>query len=618
MPNSDDTESGDRPSRRQMLGLLGGSATAAVAGCLGEDDAAADADESTESTGSENDVSSERTSSDKAQAAWERSVNNPLPEDESLRQEAYVQMEEAVRDSAIMIPLYHNLNERFWYDYVDVPLTGALGAHWQQHNTTTVEGQNELNLVNSTFAELDPIMSTDTASSAVITQIYENLTAFPNGVPELENQLLDGFEVSDDGTRWTFTIRDDVTFHDGSDVTAADVVYSWRRTVESANSERRSFTLDQPVGLGIDVEFDDNGDPVEDTLAVEAIDDRTVEIQLVGPNPDVLDVIAYSSFAVIPEGYVGDIAGYEGEVTHQEFSTAVANGTGPFELDVFNIDEDVRVVRNPDYYGDVADVTAVNWEIIEDDQAAWTYALEQNADIFGVPTFAYEPDAIDAESDDRNRQVGKYGPAGELNEEVNYVSVSELSTYYFGFNATNVPKPVRQAVAYVLNKQQIVEDVFAGRGTPAYSYLPPGMWPTGADGYDSFVDEYPFSRGDSDLQSARDVLAEGGFTPDDPAEVTLTTYVSQVFETAAELIRDLLAGSGVEVTIDQSEFSVLLNRGEDGDLGMYTLGWIWSWPAAPYGMFQLEPKNTNTSRMPGETDGFYFDWQTELEEEQDG
>ncbi|MFC6752882.1 ABC transporter substrate-binding protein [Halorubrum tibetense] len=473
---------------------------------------------------------------------------------------------------------------------------------------------SELNLINSTFDELDPIMSTDTASSAVITQLYENLTAFPNGVPEIENQLLEEFDVSEDGTTWTFTVRDDVTFHDGSDVTADDVVYSWRRTVESPNTERRSFSLNQPVGLGIDVELDDDGSPEPGTLAVEAVDDQTVELELVGPNPDALDVLAYSSFSIIPEGYVGDIEGYDGEVTHQEFSTEVANGTGPFELDYFDVDEEVRVVRNDDYYGHVAEVPAVHWEIIEDDQAAWTYALEQNADIFEIPTFAYEPDAIDAETDDRNREVGTYGPAGELNEEVNYIGISELSTFYFGFNASNTDRAVRQAVAYVLDKEQVVEDVFAGRGTPAYSFLPPGIWPTGADGYNSFVDDYPYSLGESDLQGAQSVLEDAGFTADDPAEITLTTYVSEVFETAAELIRDLLAGSGVDMELEQSEFSVLQNRGEDGDLEMYTLGWIWSWPAAPYGSFQLEPENTNTSTMPGETDGFYLDWHTQLGE----
>jgi peptide/nickel transport system substrate-binding protein len=97
--------------------------------------------------------------------------------------------------------------------------------------------------------------------------------------------------------------------------------------------------------------------------------------------------------------------------------------------------------------------------------------------------------------------------------------------------------------------------------------------------------------------------------------MTLTTYESQVFQTAGELVRDLVSGTGVNLSLESSQFSTLQSRGEDGDLEMYSLGWIWSWPAVPYGMFQLEPLNTDTSTMPGETNGFYLDWQTQLEEE---
>ena len=608
-------ESVESTKRRKLLSLLGGGAAVTLAGCSGEQPSDGTDGNGTDGEDGEDGDDGGATFADQAQAAWERAVNNPLPEDEELRQEAYVEMEEAVRDDMALLPLYHGLTELFWYDYVDVPLTGALGKHWQQLNTTEVEGKDSLNLINSTFDELDPIMSTDTASSIVITQIYENLTAFPNGVPEVENQLLEEYEVSEDGTTWTFTLKEDVQFHGGETVTAQDVKYSWRRTVESGNSERATFTLNQPTGLGIDVETDDEGDPVPDSLAIEVVDDQTLEIQLTGPNPDVLDIIAYSSFAVIPEGYVGDIEGYDGEVSHGDFSTDVANGTGPFELDEFNVDEDVSVVRNDDYWGETASVDAVNWEIIEDSQARWTYALEQNADRFEMPTFAYEQDAIDAEADDRGRDVGTYGPAGDLEEEVNYLGVSEISTFYFGFNISNTPRAARQAVAYAINKDQLVEQVFAGRGTPAYSFLPPAIWPTGQEGYQSFLDEYPYSRGESDSEGAGQVLSDAGYTQDSPFEMTLTTYESEVFQTAGELVRDLLSGTGLNLSLETSQFSTLQSRGEDGDLQMYSLGWIWSWPAVPYGMFQLEPRNTDTSTMPGETNGFYLDWQTSLEEE---
>ncbi|ELY44395.1 ABC transporter substrate-binding protein [Natronorubrum sulfidifaciens] len=591
-----------------MLALLGGSASVGLAGCsalLSEEDE--DEDETSEYEVSDN--------ADKAQAAWERVLANTAPEDEAIRTDAYIEIEEAVRDDMVLLPLFHNQEERFWYDHVDVPKTGSLGAHHQQHNHTDVDGDTELNLINSTFSELDPIMSTDTASGVVVNQIYETLTQFPNGVAELENQLLEGVETSDDGLTWTFTIRDDVQFHNGEDLTADDFKYSFRRVAESEYSERANFLLETPLGLGIEYEEDDDGGVVPDSIAFEVIDDHTFEITLREPNPAVLDILAYSAFAAIPEGYVGDIEGYDGEVDHQEFETDVANGTGPFELDEFELNEEVRVVRNDNYYGTVATLESVHWEINEDPESGFTYAMERNADIFGIPTAQYDPDLIDAETDDSGRESGTYGPL-ENGDTVNYLAIPELSTFYLAFNVSNVPRAVRQAVAYVTDHEEVIEDLFQGRGFKAYSFTPSGMWPSGQDGYESWVDEWPYGVDETDRDGARDVLEEAGFTDDDPYELTASTYASEpAFGEFAELTRQKLSGLGVEVSNQETEFATMQNRAEDGDVEMYSLGWIWSWPNVTYGHFALEPKNTDTSRMPNEATGFYLDWHVNLEDE---
>ncbi len=590
-------------SRRKLLGVLGGSATVGMAGCsalFGEDDDDDDDDVL-------DDIDPD-PQADKAQAAWERAANNPLPEDEDLRNEAYIEIEEAVRDDMVMLPLYHNLEERFWYDYVDVPKTGVLGGHHLVHRETTVDGADELSLNNSTFNEVDPIMSTDTASSEVIHQMYEALTEYPNGVAEIENVLLDEFDVSEDGTTWTFELKEGIEFHDGREMTAEDVKYSWLRTVDSEFSERVGFTLDPATGVGLDYE------DVEDS-GITIVDEYTLEIELVSPNPDVLDIISYSSFCVMPEGLVGDVEGYDGEIDHDELRTETAVGTGPYEFDFFEPDEEARVEAFDDYHGDGPELDSIHWTIVEDDDALWTRVLEQNADIFGIPTQFYEPDAIDAEEDDRGRDSGTYGPAGELEEEVNYLGIPELSTFYFGMNADNVPKPVRQAIAFVTDHEELVEDVFEGRGVEAFSFLPPGLWPTGADGYDDWVDEWPYSPNETDRDAAEAVLEEAGYTDEDPYELDLTTYEDAAFEEAAEQTRDKLSDIGVDIDLEEEQFGTLQDRGEDGDLEVYSLGWIWSWESVEYGHFSLEPRNTNTSTMPSETNGFYLDWHVDLTEE---
>lgn len=631
-------------SRRRLLTVAGGSAAVGLAGCSAltddgddeeEDGDGGDADGDTggdtggdgdggdgdgdggdENGGEEEDPRSlDVANAQKAQDAWEAITENPGPDAEDLRTESYVEMEEAIRDDMVMLPLFHNLEERFWWDYVDVPFTGALGSYNQKHVNTSVEGDSELNLIAGTFDEFDPIMSTDTESGRTIRQMMEGLTVYPNGIAEVENDLLADYELSDDGLTYTFTLQEGIQFHNGEEVTASDVKYSWRRAVESEFAERANFVLDSPNGLGLDHSMAEGTEGAgEDGTGLTVVDDYTLEMTVRNPNPDVLDILTYSCFYVIPEGFVGDVEGYEGEVGHDEFRTETVVGTGPFTLDAFTAGEEARVEVFEDYHGTEPDVDSIHWEIIEGSEAEWTYgAVEGNADIFLVPTSYYEPDTINTEEDDRGRQVGTYGPGENLDEEVNYQAVSELATYYFGLNANNVPKAGRQAFAYVTNHEELVNEVFAGRGTEAFSFLPPGMWPTGTDGYNDWVDSWPYGVNETDIESASAVLEEAGYSDSDPLSINLTTYQDETFIQAAELTREKLAGTPIDISLEQAPFTTLQDRGDDGDLQAYSLGWTWSWVSPAYGMFYFEPENTNSENMPNEANGAYLDWQVDLE-----
>jgi ABC-type transport system substrate-binding protein len=647
-PEPDDVNS----TRRKLLMAMGGTATVGLAGCIGGGDG--DDDNETGNGGNNTDNGGENgmdnggengmdnggenggenggdrnpsnlevgpPQADKAQAAWETVINTPAPDAQDVRNEAYVEIEEAVRDDMVLLPLYHGLTERMWYNNVDTPATGTLGSHHQIHNDTSVEGSDTLSLTNATFNTIDPIQSDDTASSRVINQMYETLTHYPAGVPELQNRLIEGFEVSDDQLTWTITLRDDVTFHDGSQMTAADVKYSIERVALSDNSVRASFALDTTGGLAIEHETsEENGtgpmNAVPDSLGLSVVDEQTLEIQVSAPNPPLLDVITYSAFAPMPEGYVDDVPGYDGEVTVDEISSQQANGTGPFLFDSFTEKEEAVVVRNDDYWGETANVEEIRWKIFSDPQAEYDYSVrEENADIFGIPTQFYSQDQISAEQDDRGRDVGTYQLQDGPETEVNYLGVPELSTFYFAFNVAQTPKPVRMAVALVANHEQLVQNIFEGRGVEAFSFTPPGIWPTGQEGYQNFLDAWPYGRNTSNFDAAERILSNNDYTPDDPYSLTVTTYSSEVFQQAAGTIRDALSGLGISMELEQAPFSTLQERGENGDLQMYSLGWIWSWESVAYGLFSFEPKNTNTDNIPGDANGYYLDWQTALDEE---
>ncbi|WP_049922954.1 ABC transporter substrate-binding protein [Halopiger djelfimassiliensis] len=479
------------------------------------------------------------------------------------------------------------------------------------------DGENELNLINSTITTLDPIQATDTASGHVIQQVYEPLTHYPNGETETEELLAEDVEISDDLLTYRFTLKD-AQFHNGDPVTADDVVYSFRRLAESRYTERANFLLDD-IFLSVEHETttieSEDGEEREvaapDTIAVEAVDEKTVEMTLSKPHPNALELLAYDAFAIIPEGLVGDIEGYDGEIDHDEFSSETMVGSGPFEFDEWVPDSKARVTRYEDYHGSVANIEAVQWDIIEKDEPAHTHAMGGNVDIFGpskgMPTAKYQQSKIDAEEDDLGRLVGTYGPA-ENGETFEYVGVPQLSTYYVAFNATAVPRPVRRAVAYVTDHEELISDVFKGRGKEAFTFTPPDAFPGGQDRYESFIEDYPYKPNETDRDTAKEILREAGYTEDDPYELTLTTYESDVFQNFGRDTRDKLSGTGIELQLEQAPFSTLIDRGEKGTLEFFSLAWTWSWPAADYGMFGFEPENTDTSRMPEETNGYYIDW----------
>jgi peptide/nickel transport system substrate-binding protein len=247
------------------------------------------------------------------------------------------------------------------------------------------------------------------------------------------------------------------------------------------------------MGLTYETETvtNDDGEEVDqvvpDTLGVTAVDDYTVEIEIEQPFTYTLSVLAYSAFSVVPEGIVGDIEGYEGEMSYQEYSTNNPVGCGPFEFGKWEQGVGGEFVLDTfdDYHGEPASFDGIDSVILSQPSAIFNRFLNENSGAGGIPTGRYSRDKVSVEStDDRGRQLGTYGPL-ENGANVNYAKVAEPSTYYIGFNMEKVPKPVRQAMAYVVDQETFSEQVFKARSPPAYHMMPPQVYPGGASAYDS-------------------------------------------------------------------------------------------------------------------------------------
>jgi peptide/nickel transport system substrate-binding protein len=484
-----------------------------------------------------------------------------------------------------------------------VALTGsAVGQVAAEQDTEQAEG-GTLNLINRSITSLDPIRSTDTAGGRVIQQLFDGLMNYPNAEIEVEQLLAADYQVSDDFTTYTFTLKEGAQFHNGDEVTAQDFVYAWERLAASPNSRRSYFILDS---LGVQhetqTETTEEGEEEEvyqpGSLAVEAQDDYTLRFQLDQAFHAVLEMLAYTAFATVPEGIVGDIEGYDGEMEHQEFSTSNPIGAGPFEFENWSSNDEANVTRFDDYHGEVASVEGVNWRIIEDSNAHFTYAMNRNADAFTIPTQFYDPNLVSVdETDDLGRDIGTYGPVRN-DETLEYLSVATINSFYVGFNTDGVEKPVRQAAAYAMNQQDVLERIFKGRGEPSYHFTPPNIYPGGPDAYTQHAEQnYPYGYNQTQLDQARQVMEEAGYGENERYQFTMTVYESSdTWEDVAILLRDQLASAHIDMQVESAPFSTLLQRGRNGELEAYSLGWILDWPAPDNFLQLLNPPQTDTSQ----------------------
>ncbi len=479
-----------------------------------------------------------------------------------------------------------------------VALGSAFTGEADAQQTTTQQGQGAsgtLNLINSTMSTLDPIKATDTASGEVIQQVFDALMNYPDGNIEVQPLLAKNYEVSDDFTTYTFTLKEGATFHDGSEVTAQDFVYSFERLAQSPESRRAYFIL-QSIGVKHSTDADGNYQP--DTLSVTAVDDRTLRIQLEEPFHATLEMLAYTAFAAVPEGIVGDIQGYNGELEYSEFATSQPVGCGPFKFESWQPNTEASVTRYGNYYGNKAEVERVHWQIMSDANARYTYAMNKNADAFSIPTEFYDPNKVEVETtDERGREVGTYGPVRN-GETLNFLAVPTINTFYIGFNTNRVEQAARHAAAYAMNKEQLVEQVFKGRGRPAFHFTPPAIYPGGPDAYQQHAQqEYPYSYRQTDLQKARQVMREAGYGPDNRYQFTFTVYQrSNTWPQVGQLLRDKLSSAFIDMNIETAPFSTLLKRGRNGNLQAYSLGWVMDWPAPDNFLQLLNPPLTDTSQ----------------------
>jgi oligopeptide transport system substrate-binding protein len=405
----------------------------------------------------------------------------------------------------------------------------------------------ELRLFGPDPLILDPACASDAGSAEYIVEIFGGLVGFDpqlNLIPDIAER----WDVSDDGSVYTFHLRNNVLFHDSSRrVTADDFKFSIERALEPRMlSTVAEVYLDDIQGALTYARG--QADSVE---GIQVVDADTLEITLEEPNPIFLFKLSY------PVGYVVD----EREVGNSTcFSdtgwTRNPNGTGPFKLMEWSLGQSIELEPNSNYHLDP-----------KPSLAKVTYIIS------GGSSFTmYENDEVDITGVGANDIERVRDPSEPLNAE--FVEGDSLDVFYIGFNTEEPPfddPKVRQALNLAVDKELIANTILAELVTPANGILPPGI-----PGYNPDLDGLSY-----DPQGARNLLEEAG-GPDILDDITLLTpgqgaSPSDVLEAIIALWGENL---GVNIAIEQREFGLFLRDIDDGAFEMFSLGWIADYPDA--------------------------------------
>ncbi len=371
---------------------------------------------------------------------------------------------------------------------------------------------------------LDPHKTQATSTRNMLENVYDTLVMFDSSM-QIVPGLAESWETSEDALTWTFKLRDGVTFHDGSPLTASDVVFSLNRIKDPEIASPRS------------------GD-FEVVASAEAPDDTTLVVTLTEPFAPLLSKLAQSLNVVVSEAVAS---------ANDNDLNEVVIGSGPFKFVEYAPQTRLVLEKNPDYWQTDADgnqlpyLDGITFEFYPEPTARTTAIQTGNADwIEYVP--APDVDILRATPDV---------------EVVGGLSNNFRSLY---LNVSREPfdnELVRQALAYAIDEEAVVEVALFGAG---------GVAATGATipvGQFYAIEGSPYNG--QDLERARELLAEAGYGDG----FSFDLYVTSTYDflrTPAEIIQANLAEIGVTANIVAEDWSVYLPKVLEHDFSATILG----------------------------------------------
>ena len=358
-------------------------------------------------------------------------------------------------------------------------------------------GEITIGIAQDLDDSLDPHQTVAAGTREVLFNIFEGLVK-PNSDGEMIPAVAEKYTLSEDGTTYTFTLREGVKFHNGQTVTAEDVVYSINRCAAVPEGQEKPLVA-----------------AFSAVKSVEALDEKTVAVTIAQRD---LEFISYMTAAIIP-------ADYENQDT-----TPV--GTGPFKFVSRTPQQDFVMERFEDYWGAPAWLDKVTYKICENADA-----LVMNLNGGSIDLCAHLTSA-QASQLNQNFQV--------LEGTMNLVQAIYLNNQAKPFDN----QLVRQALCYAIDRQGIMDMVADGHGTAVGSSIYPAFTKYFLP---ELVDKYPH-----DVAKAKELLAQAGYPDGFDMTISVPNNYQPHMDTA-EVVAEQLREAGINVTIQPVEWSTWLD-----------------------------------------------------------
>ena len=338
-------------------------------------------------------------------------------------------------------------------------------------------------------------------------------------------------EVSEDGLTFSCKLKEGVKFHDGTELTSADVEYTFNRIFDPDTQNVNTWLCDMILGAK------DMLDGNAETLAgFKVIDDYNFEIQLEYPYSAFMNVLACPQMLIYPKDAC--------EAAGDQWGVTTFVGTGPYVFDEFEPKDHVTVKRFDDYHGTPATLDGIT-----------VYNMDQNTMLL-----EYEAGNLDIAYVDP-KVVSAY-KTDEFANNLKQVDMMAIITMNLNTSMAPLDNPkVREAIGYAVDQESLVQNYLQGSGAATDTLIPPGVL-----GHD---DSKPATK--YDPEKAKALLAEAGY----PDGISLTTYVSEEAEVAdvAVVLKEQLKASNIELDIQQVDAASYTDIRGQGEVQVPFLTW---------------------------------------------